>query len=304
MYSMKDGAMIILSPNNEKGFTLIEIAIVMVIIGLLAGGGVSLMGVLSERRVRNETSVYLDDAKNALISFTRINGRLPWADNDNDGYENPDTPGPGETVGTFPYLTLGFRPLDSNKRVLKYELNSSLMTDLSTSCSSLRTGLGGSPLAIDSDGAPNQFSVAAILISAGQKDADGDGNVFDNITTGPYQGDNRDGIPRYIRHPPIDVFDDLVVYISGYELYGEICGNSVVTIKNDGGSVSNVYVYNSTLGSNIGIVPAGNAISYKIVSGEQIELCSGPGACSMSPVTSSPMTPLTVSGSGVAIDVP
>lgn len=29
---------------NEKVFTLIEIAIIMVIIGLLAGGGVSLMG--------------------------------------------------------------------------------------------------------------------------------------------------------------------------------------------------------------------------------------------------------------------
>jgi prepilin-type N-terminal cleavage/methylation domain-containing protein len=41
--------------GHEAGFTLIEIAIVMVIIGLLAGGGVSLMGMLSERKARNET---------------------------------------------------------------------------------------------------------------------------------------------------------------------------------------------------------------------------------------------------------
>ena len=76
---------------------------------------------------------------------------------------------------------------------------------------------------VDADGASTSFSIAAIIISAGPMDADSDGNVFDAITSGPYQGDNTDGNPNYIRHPPTDTFDDLVSYIGGNELYGEIC---------------------------------------------------------------------------------
>ena len=48
---------------------MLEIAIVMVIIGLLAGGGISLMGMLTQRKARNETIDYLKQAETALISF-------------------------------------------------------------------------------------------------------------------------------------------------------------------------------------------------------------------------------------------
>lgn len=281
---------------NEKGFTLIEIAIVMVIIGLLAGGGVSLMGILSERRSRNETSEYLDEAKNALISFAKINGRLPWADNTGDGNEDSNI-----SAGNFPYRTLSFRPSDSNRRVLRYALNSNIGTSRSASCRSLRTGLSGSPLVVDADGSNASFPVAAVLISAGPKDADGDGNVFDDINTGTYQGNNRNGIPNYLRHPPNSVFDDLVVYISGYAVYGEICGDPVLTVSNT--SASNVYVYDNTQGSDIGIVTPGSVISYGIVSGDRITLLPSSGGAG-APVASTPGTPVTIAGSGAVINTP
>lgn len=283
--------------NNEKGFTLIELAIVMVIIGILAGGGVSLMGMLSERKSRNETAEYLDNAKNSLINFAKIHGRLPWADSDGDGDE--DT---GASVGTFPYLDLSFRPSDSNKRVLRYELNSNLGSGLPGSCNCLRGGLSGSrPVVIDSDGSPTEFSVALVLISAGQADADGDGNVFDDITAGAFQGDNRDGTPRYIRHPPSNTFDDLVVYISGYELYGEICGDPVFTVNNTTGS--NVYVYDNTQSTDIGIVSPGSVVSFRIISGDRITLLPSANGIG-SPVNSDPMTPLIIAGSGRVVSIP
>lgn len=284
---------------NESGFTLIEIAIVMVIIGLLAGGGVSLMGILSERKVRNETSGYLEEAKASLISFAYINGRLPWADSDDDGNEDI-----GTSLGSFPYQTLRFRPTDSNGRVLRYELNSSLGSDRASSCSALIGGLSGSPLVVDSDGSATAFSVAAILISAGSKDADGDGNVFDDVTTGTHQGDNGDGDPNYIRYPPGDFFDDLIVYLGEYPLYGEICGDPMLSVSN--GTVSDIFVYDYTEGSDIGIVSPGDTISYSIVAGSRIELWDAAGGAGGGGniVTSSPMTPFVIAGSGSTISAP
>ena len=279
--------------SDENGFTLIEIAIVMVIVGLLAGGGVSLLKILSERRIRNETSDYMNDAKASIISYAKINGRLPWADNDGDGDEDI-----GISAGTFPYLTLGgVKPSDYNKRVLRYALNSNLGNDRSSSCLSLRSGLSGSPLVIDSDGAITAFPVAFILISAGPKDSDGDGNVFDDITIGTHQGDNRDGNPNYIRHPPIDIFDDLVVYTGAYELYGEISGDPVLTVNNSS-ATSNVFVYNSTHNQDIGEILPGKTESYSVISGEEFELWTAAGG-SGSLVASG----FVVSGSGVLLNV-
>ena len=103
---------------------MIEIAIVMVIIGLLAGGGISLMVALTQRKARNETIDYLKQAETALISFAGINGRLPWADTSGNGNENN-----GASSGNLPYQTLKLIPTDPNKRVLKYALNSNLGTD-------------------------------------------------------------------------------------------------------------------------------------------------------------------------------
>jgi hypothetical protein len=154
---------------------------------------------------------------------------------------------------------------------------------------------------VDADGSPTSFPVAAVLVSAGPKDADGDGNVFDDVTTGTHQGDNRDGNPNYIRYPPVTIFDDLVVYLDEYTLYGEICGSSNLSVSN--GSGTNIFVYNQTQGSDIGIVTPGGTISYGIISGSRIELRDTAGGGG-SIVTSTPMTPLVVAGSGITVVAP
>jgi prepilin-type N-terminal cleavage/methylation domain-containing protein len=281
---------------SEKGFTLIEIAIVMVIIGLLAGGGVSLMGMLSERKVRNESAEYLNDAKFAITSFAKINGRLPWADNNNDGLENNNI-----ATGTLPFLTLGLKPRDANSRVINYALNTNLRTTRANSCSALRPGLAGAPLMVDADGSTTAFPVAAVLIGAGPTDADNDGNVFDRITAGAYRGNNRTGAPNYLRHPPTNTFDDLVVYISGFSLYGEVCGDPVLSVNN--GSAANIYVYNVTQSSDIGLVAPGSAVTFRIISGEQVSIRSAAGGGGAI-VASNPNTPITIAGEGAVISVP
>ena len=285
--------------RNNRGFSLIEIAIVMVIIGVLAGGGVSLMGMLTKRKARTETIEYLKQAQAALISFADINGRLPWADTSGDGAENA-----GASAGNLPYQTLKLSPTDPYKRMLRYEFNANLGTNLTASCGALRSGLSGGPDIVDADGAAASFPIAAILVSAGTMDADSDGNVFDDISTGTHLGDNRDGNPNYIRHPSVDIFDDLVVYLGENELYGKICEYLALAVNNTSGTT--VYVHNSTQGADLGTLNDGSSGVYEIMSRTQIEIRSAPGGAGGGGtiIASNPPNPIALAGQGCTINVP
>ena len=282
---------------NKHGFTLIEIAIVMVIIGLLAGGGVSIMGMLTQRKARNETIDYLKETKEALITYVTINGKLPWADTDGDGNQNNNA-----TSGTLPYLDLKVRPSDPYKRVLRYGINSNLGTDRPTTCNALKAGLSSGPRVIDGDGAATSFYIAAILISSGPMDLDSDGNVFDAITSGSHQGDNTDGTPNYIRHPPIDTFDDLVVYIGGNELYGNLCEYLTLAVNNGTGEPT-AYVRDANQGIDLGSIGDGGSALYEIISGTRIEIWSSTGGGGAI-IDSTPPTPISLSGNGFTITIP
>ncbi len=282
--------------GDQRGFTLVEIAVVMVIIGILAGGGVSLMRVLTERKARNEALAYLKETHASLSGFAERTGRLPYADSDNDGVENN-----GITAGTLPYRTLQVAPTDPYKRPLRYSLNPNLGTNRASSCSALRTGLAGAPQVVDADGTPPAFPIAAILISAGPMDADGDGNVFDDLAAGTHQGDNTDGTPNYLRHPPVAGFDDLAVYLGGNELYNGICEYLSLAVNNH--TLSVVYVHDESQGSDLGSLAANSSSVYTVLSGSRLTLCAGPGGCTTS-VDSNPRTPIALAGRGVTITLP
>ena len=282
---------------NKHGFTLIEIAIVMVIIGLLAGGGVSIMGMLTQRKARNETIDYLKETKEALISYANINGKLPWADTDGDGNQNNNA-----TSGTLPYLDLMVRPSDPYKRVLRYGINSNLGTDRPTTCNALKAGFSSGPRVVDGDGAATSFYIAAILISSGPMDLDSDGDVFDAITSGSHQGDNTDGTPNYIRHTPIDTFDDLVVYIGGNELYGNLCEYLTLAVNNGTGEPT-AYVRDANQGIDLGSIGDGGSALYEIISGTRIEIWSSAGGGG-SIILSDPPTPICLAGNGFTITIP
>jgi prepilin-type N-terminal cleavage/methylation domain-containing protein len=282
--------------GDERGFTLIEIAVVMVVIGLLTGGGVSLMRLLTERKARNDALTYLKETQTSLIGFAERTGRLPFADSDGDGLENS-----GAASGTLPYRTLQVSPADSYKRAVRYALNAGLGNNRGASCSALRAGLSGAPLMVDADGAAAAFATAAVLVSAGPMDADGDGSVFDDLAAGTHQGDNRDGLPNYLRHPPVAGFDDLVVYLGGNELYGSLCDDLTLAVNNHSGSV--VYVHDPGQGSDLGSLAAGGSSVYTVLSGSRLELRSAAGGGGTL-VASSPPTPIALAGRGLTITLP
>ena len=280
--------------RGQNGFTLLEIAIVMVIVGLLAGGGVSLMGMLAARKARSDSQQYLIQAKNALVTYAVVNGRLPWADTDGDGQGNSHA-----LVGNLPCRELQISPADTYKRPLKYALNSSLGTDRAGSCSALHGGLSGGPLMVDADGAAAGFPVAAVLVSAGPMDADSNGSVFDAVAAGPHRGDNSDGAPNYLRHPPAGGFDDLTTYVGGTELFAAVCGQVArLTVSNR--SAAAVYVYDLNRATDAGMLAPGATAAFEMVPGSRVRLGSA-AAGAGSVVGSAPASPLTLADDQLVI---
>lgn len=81
----------------QSGFTIIEIALVMIIIGFLVGFGVTLIKPLTDRIKRNETKEIVLTAVETVVGYAAANGsRLPdgtlflsLAKKQNDSWQNP-----------------------------------------------------------------------------------------------------------------------------------------------------------------------------------------------------------------------
>lgn len=92
----------------ESGFSLIEMAMVLMIIGTLMGGVLVAVSQTTENSRRATARNQLREVETALYGFAQINGRLPCpAINNSNGYESPITGGPCTSAhGFVPTTTL------------------------------------------------------------------------------------------------------------------------------------------------------------------------------------------------------
>ncbi|OYX03887.1 MAG: hypothetical protein B7Z05_09045, partial [Thiotrichales bacterium 32-46-8] len=91
----------------SKGFTLVEMAIVLVIIGLLLSGGMSLLSSSSDTARYKESQNQLNEVKEALTNYYIQFGRLPCPDTGNDGLEETSCATGNALRGFLPHVTLG-----------------------------------------------------------------------------------------------------------------------------------------------------------------------------------------------------
>lgn len=63
----------------KKGFTLVELAMVLIVVGLLMGGAFQMMKVMGEKARSTEAKQKLEATKEAIIGFAINNNRLPTA---------------------------------------------------------------------------------------------------------------------------------------------------------------------------------------------------------------------------------
>lgn len=111
--------------HTQNGFTLVEIAIVLVIVGLMIGGLVTPLSMQLEQRKISETQKALDEAKEALTGFAVRYGYLPCpASAASNGLEdrNGTRCSNEERQGFLPWATLGLAKLDSWNHLYRYSV--------------------------------------------------------------------------------------------------------------------------------------------------------------------------------------
>lgn len=108
----------------QRGFTLTEMAVVLVIVALLIGGMILPMSAQQDIRQVGETGATLKNVHEALLGYAAANGRLPCpasaASNGREsfaaGYDDVTGPASGECLsfhdGFLPAVNLGIRPTD------------------------------------------------------------------------------------------------------------------------------------------------------------------------------------------------
>jgi prepilin-type N-terminal cleavage/methylation domain-containing protein len=113
------------SRTRSGGFTLIEIAIALLIMGLILGGGLSVLSSQIEQQKVRDTSRVLEESREALMGFAAVNGRFPRpATSAVNGAENV-APCATEAActGLIPWATLGTAKLDGWNKVIRYSVS-------------------------------------------------------------------------------------------------------------------------------------------------------------------------------------
>ncbi|MPQ57525.1 type II secretion system protein [Duganella sp. FT27W] len=118
--------------SHQAGFTIVEIAIVLLVVGLMIGGLVApLSSQLEQRRVSNTERV-MEDAREALFGFALRNNYLPCpAISAIDGREDRAGSICNKRYGYLPWATLGVQRLDGWGRVLAYSVTPSFANSVS-----------------------------------------------------------------------------------------------------------------------------------------------------------------------------
>lgn len=209
--------------KGSQGFTLVEIAIVLVIVGLLISAFLAPLSAQRDLRDYTRTRTDLEQIKEALYGFAIINGRLPCPTTQTNpadvgyGEEAPNCVAPAPE-GYLPWKTLGLREVDSwgTRRTTtadpwigywRYRVNASAAVPFA-----LNTTFPSTLSVRDSAGntlTSNTETPLAIVYSTG-KNLNPDGQNV-SVLDGVYESD-----------VPVATFDDVTVWISRTVLFNRM----------------------------------------------------------------------------------
>jgi prepilin-type N-terminal cleavage/methylation domain-containing protein len=228
----------------NRGFTLIEMAVVLMIVGLLLGGMLVPLTAQMDQRNISDTQKSLSDIKEAIIGYTLANGRLPCPatatiPTTTSGAGIEKTSGSGSSLvcsnasGVVPWSTLGVNETDAWGHRFTYRVMSDFADGIGSS------SYGGCPggtvalqatfalcslgnlsvMSAKSGGTTIASNIPAVIISHGKNGA----GAYTPLGGSPLPvGSNDDekensdgsGNTKYVSHTIDATFDDLVDWIS------------------------------------------------------------------------------------------
>lgn len=216
--------------NNQTGFSLIELGVVMFIIVLLLGSVLVPLQTQVEQRQISNTEKTLDEIREALLGFAIANGYLPCPDTDNDGAENVNT-GSGQCAsfssniahGNLPWSTLGMGENDTWGQRHRYAVREqyarrppSTIFTLTTTAPNLRVCTTASCTSTLTS------TAVAVILSHGKNSttATGSGSADEQENSDA----DRDFVSRTITGTGAAAgeFDDVVVWLPIYVLYNRL----------------------------------------------------------------------------------
>ena len=120
----------------QKGFTLVEMMVVLAIIGLVLIGAMSSTSEVRKVTKQSTSETMLSSLKAQLLQFGLINKYLPCPDLNGNGLENRTLVGTfnacSASYGNVPYLTMGLSresALDGWGNLVRYAVNTQTVTD-------------------------------------------------------------------------------------------------------------------------------------------------------------------------------
>jgi len=240
---------------SQRGFTLVEIAVVLVIVGLLIGSFIGTVGERIETTRRDNTQKELKEIKRVLIAYAFSNSPpyLPCPDTDSppDGKENRTMAGICDaTFGHLPWVTLGVGYSDAWDNRYRYWVNQDYATGNPGAGFVLTTGDTANSATVETRiGAAKSTildNAVAVVFSHGKNSLGGVSIDGVNRDTIPVAGGGHDDelenvdanvnfISRTLREEGATesnggIFDDIVVWISSYELKAKMVEAGVLPL--------------------------------------------------------------------------
>ncbi|HET6633219.1 MAG TPA: type II secretion system protein [Rhodanobacteraceae bacterium] len=237
------------SGGRARGFTLLEVAIVLAVIGLVAAISIgSFAGAFGSRDARTAAAAG-QDINGALMTYARTNHHLPCPDTDGDGRSDDAGGCPaGVEMGYVPYETLGLTsPATAARAVYGVYRNASIGADLvapigaglatrsdferALAVAAAVTPVSADHVFITGDGAAtgsvdcanNRVLAPAYAVVVPATDHDGDGSALDGVDAALPGGGHCLASPN---SAPTADFDDHVVFTGSTTLLGLISGDA------------------------------------------------------------------------------